>query len=160
MKKLEVLLVFSLFFVFNFIFVSSELIGDELSVNVNLLEPVVNVEIETDYISFRDIAKGYLSEAKQINITNFGTTDILFIPVLKNPSEIFENLYFYTSKGSAGSLTGYKKIGEFNGSVEKADVFGESNTEDFFIKLNLKDYGGEIDGNLTASVIFYVMPLD
>jgi hypothetical protein len=119
---------------------------DKLKVGVTIDAPILRINVVEDYVNLGHITKGGITNPRSFNITNTGTIDIKIQP-LNITSDIFSNLWIGNS-----NTTGYKRIGNFVGNISQGD------REDFWIKLDLRDYTGSITGNLSTNITFFVMP--
>jgi hypothetical protein len=116
-----------------------------VSVRITEFVPLLRVEIIEDSLYLGEVTKWRETLPKPFNITNTGNIDAYIRPEIIADS-IFSNLEISKSPGS-----GYKKIGEFVGKITVDDK------EDFWIKLNLKDYSDNFTGYVSTEITFLVM---
>jgi hypothetical protein len=121
--------------------------GESLNVNAQIDSPVLIINVVEDSICLGNLTKGYTTGGKPFNITNSGTIDAIIEPIIPT-DEIFSNYLMIANSSSAT----YKNASGFMGYV------GKGKKEDFWIKLDLTDYTGDITGNLSTNLTFIVMP--
>src|SRR3989339_796751 len=73
--------------------------SDSMNIKADILKSSVSINVP-DNITFEQITKGYLSERKDLNIENTGTTDINVIPLLEGINT--EGIYMHLD------LTGFE----------------------------------------------------
>jgi len=129
--------------------------GEKLGVKVTIEEQELKIKIVEEYVDLGEITKRYITNSSFFNITNKGTVDALIQPVVDSSDEIFSNLMISSKKTS-----GYNLTKNFIGKVPKSSTYKEENTESFWIKLNLTEYEGNVTGDLSTDIIFYVMSDD
>jgi hypothetical protein len=139
------LLLISLIFTISFGNSASYISDDTLRVGVLIEEPTLKITILEDYIYLGNLTKGDVTKPKPFNVTNTGTIDAIIQPMISS-NDIFSNLYVGNS-----STQGYEKIGEYTGKI------ASGHREDFWLKLDLRNYTGTITGNLSAEITFLVM---
>jgi hypothetical protein len=126
--------------------------NDKLTIGANINSPILMISVNEDYLNLGNITPGYITNSKQFNVINEGTADVTIQPQVDSPDGIFSNLFFATSNSST-----YKKIGDFTGNISKSSILGGTNQEDFWVKLDLKNYNGSVTGNLSTDITFFVM---
>ncbi len=131
--------------------------SDEMLVKVNVLETEVSISVP-DQVSFGNIAPGYLSERRDLDIINDGTVDVSISADLDESydGEIFENLAFRRILDDP--LT---SIDFFEVEVAKPASVGGERTQNVYAYLDLSDYEEEISIMMdhNATVIFTAVPL-
>ena len=138
-------------------FVSAMSDSQNMVVKVNVLQTKVGINVP-DQVVFKDIAAGYKSERKDLNIKNTGTTDITVTPTLdsNDSGDVFKYLTFQSTV-SADPV----KVGFFDFDIDKPSVVGDTRDQSLYMYLDLTDYDGEIQDNLmdhNATVVFTAMP--
>jgi len=131
--------------------------SDDMLVKVNVLETEVSISVP-DQVSFGNIAPGYLSERRDLDIINDGTVDVSISADLDESydGEIFENLAFRRILDDP--LT---SIDFFEVEVAKPASVGGERTQNVYAYLDLSDYEEEISIMMdhNATVIFTAVPL-
>jgi hypothetical protein len=140
-----ILLILPIVFIIPLENAESYILNDSLNVGVTIDAPVLMINIIEDSIYLGNITKGAVTVSKPFNITNAGTIDALIQPIIPS-NEIFSNLFIANSSSAT-----YQKATDFIGRVAKG------NKEDFWMRLDLKNYTGTITGNLSTNVTFLVM---
>ncbi|HLD54999.1 MAG TPA: hypothetical protein VJB35_01940 [Candidatus Nanoarchaeia archaeon] len=132
--------------------------SDSMNIKADILKSSVSINVP-DNITFEQITKGYLSERKDLNIENTGTTDINVIPLLEeNYTEgIFDHISF--KKTLSANLT---RIGNFEFEIKKPTTMGGIKTEGIYMHLDLTGFEGEIQNDLighNTNIIFWAIPI-
>ena len=138
-------------------FVSADEDGN-MTVKVNVLESEIGISVPNEII-IGDIAKGYISERKDLVIENTGTTDIDITLDLEESytGTIFQNLVFQRVLADDPVRLRY-----FDFEIEKPDEVGDTESETIYMYLDLQDYEGDIDDDMmdhSTTVIFTAMPI-
>jgi hypothetical protein len=142
-KSLIIIIIFSLICL-GFVYAS---VSETMRVSADILEPVVSISVP-DSIFIGETTKGYITNKTKIAIENTGTTNIKVTPMLEEGYEgIFENLYF--QRVLDDPLT---KIGEFEINIARPSAMGGSRKNETYIYLDLTDYSGSIEEDLTEEI--------
>ena len=131
--------------------------SDVMSVEVDIFESTVGISVP-ERVDFGDIAKGYISERQDVDLTNTGTTDIVVTPELTDGTEdIFSYLHF--RRILEDPLT---RIGFFEVEIERPASIGGERDQNVYMYLDLTNYIGEITEGETdheSEVTFWAMAL-
>lgn len=154
-NTLSIAFIFSIFLFAGFVSAAD---SDEMLVKVNVLETEVSISVPESMV-FEDIAQGYLSERKELNIKNIGTVDVDVTMDLDESYEgtIFQNIAFRKILSDPLIYIRY-----FNFEIEKPEVVGGERDEGIYMYLDLSEYEEEITTTMIdheATVIFTAVPL-
>lgn len=144
------------FLFFSFASASWEKSDQSTNITIELLEPVLKIEIMNDTLNMGNLTKGFVSDEQKITIRNSGTMDAIVRPEISTKNEISE--YLLVSNSTTDAY--FKKISDqvFNLSVKKPTSQGGYKDTSMYFKLDLTDYEGNQIGNITTNIIFWVMP--
>jgi hypothetical protein len=138
--------------------------NEVFNVTANILEPTINIFVETPRIYLGDVTSGYKTHGYPITIVNRGTADIVVSPRFSSQEDtIFTDHLLFGTESCASTC---KKVEEYNFTMdgESGSYVGEGNydTKTFYTKLDLTDYDGELSalGNISTELTFWVMPSD
>ncbi|MBS3071703.1 hypothetical protein J4408_01800 [Candidatus Pacearchaeota archaeon] len=137
--------VFLVFVLFVYMASGSEL----MTVEADIFVPgdVVSIEVP-DSIYLGNVTYGFESATDEykIFVNNTGTVNATITPMLINSSEqIFSHLYF-------GRILSdnFERIGNWSLELEKPAVFPGFKSSSFYIKLDLKDFSGDLNNDLVG----------
>jgi len=146
---------FALFLILSFTS-AQETEAAKMKVEVNIFAPVIKISVP-ESVFLGNITKGYSTDRVRIDVNNSGTTGVILIPRLAEGSNsIFRNLLL-----ARRTTEKFVQIGDFNMSISKPSSFGKTESDYFYIKLDLSDYEGEIRNDKIgekADVIFWAIP--
>jgi len=156
MKRLTLSLMLGVMVLLSFGFLSADA-SENMTVKVNVLESQVSISVP-DQVSFGNIASGYISERRDVDIINDGTVDVSVSADVDESynGTIFQNLAFRDILDDP--LT---SIDFFEIEVLKPNNVGEERIKDIYMYLDLSDYDEEVDEimNHNATVVFTAVPL-
>lgn len=98
-----------------------------------------------DSVFFGNISKGQeVRTTGKIKVNNTGNVAIIVTPELVDSSEdVFSNLYFsFLASGP------YIRIGDFSFNISAPPTQGSITSEDFYAKLDLKNYTGSLPSGI------------
>jgi hypothetical protein len=150
-------------FILGFLFSCSMVFADDVSnssilVSVDILEPVLSVEISPNNVDLGTLTKGYESDPINLTATNTGDIDVEIIPILnENAEDFFQYLEFAT-----GSCSTYTNVSKWDSSIiDASDIFGGIGEEySFCMHMDLKNYEDEIERdylNISTDLTFWVV---
>ena len=131
-----------LFFFMLILFFSFAIAGNVMTAEADIYVPadIVSIEVQ-DYAYLGNITVGQNSETVKVKvyINNTGNVNVTVTPQLVDSNEnLFKNLYF-----ARITTVPYQKIGVWSINISKPSS-GGVRKEDFWMKLDLGDYTGEI----------------
>jgi hypothetical protein len=155
MKKVFLSLMLCLCFFLAFASASSS--NETMKVKVDVIKSTIGISVPS-LIEYGNIAAGYLSDRKDIDIINLGNVDVRVTPELENYSEnIFTNLVFKNVLDDP-----FTQIGDYYIDIERPTVVGETRTESVYMYLDLTSYEEEISqdmDNHEANVTFWAVSI-
>ena len=136
-----IFLFFSVFFVIYFI--AFVIAGNVMTAETDIYVPaeIVSIEVQ-DYVYLGNITVGENSETEKVKvyINNTGNVGVVVTPQLVDSNEdLFDNIYF-----ARITTVPYEKIGSWSINISKPSS-GGVRKEDFWMKLDLSDYTGELN---------------
>jgi hypothetical protein len=151
-NKIGVFLFVGLIFSFGFVYASDT--NGMMQVSANVLETSIGIDVP-DMVSFGDIASGYLSDRRDIEIDNIGTVDLRVTPQLEvntseESEEVFKNIAFRAVLDDP-----LIKIGTYSLEILKPTLVGGIKTEKVYMYLDLTKYEGDVNSERNANVIFW-----
>lgn len=126
----------------------------ETTVVVDVIKETISIDVP-ESINFGTIAKGYVSDRKDVDIVNTGNIDLMITPEVSQDytGEIFDYISFRKI------LTDDPvKIGLFSIDVEKPTTLGDTKTTGFYSFLDLEKYPYPInqsEENHNSSIVFW-----
>ena len=134
-----------------------------LSISVDIKGSAISIGIDPSSIHLGEVAKGFDSRIENISVVNSGDINVKLQAVLPEGSEeIFGNLEFNTASCSTTTQSGWNKISGWSGlTVNKPSEYNGTRESYFCVKLNLKNYEGEIfeSASLTTDLKIWIMPV-
>lgn len=155
MKK--VFLTFVFCFCFLLAFVSASTSNETMKVKVDVIKSTIGISVPS-LIEYGNIAAGYLSERRDLDIINLGNVDVRVTPELDNYNDdIFTHLVFKETLDDP-----FTQIGDYYLDIEKPSVVGETRTEGVYMYLDLTNYNDEISQDMEnheANVTFWAVSI-
>ena len=155
MKKVFLTLMFC--FCFLMVFASAGTSNETMVVKVDVIKSTIGISVPS-LIEYGNIAAGYLSDRRDIDIINLGNVDVRVTPELDNYSEdIFTHLVFKETLDDP-----FTQIGDYYLDIEKPSVVGETRTEGIYMYLDLTNYEEEISQDMEnheANVTFWAVSI-
>ena len=141
-----------------FALVSAESSSNEtMKVKVDVIKSTIGISVPS-LIEYGNIAAGYLSDRKDIDIVNIGNVNVRVTPELNNYSDdIFTHLVFKEVLDDP-----FTQIGDYYIDIERPSVVGETRTEGIYMYLDLTNYNTEISqdmDNHEANVTFWAVSI-
>lgn len=158
MKSKILLLATFMILVSMMVFSSAE--GSEseiMKVKVNFLKPTVGISVP-DLVLFGDIAPGYLSERRDLDIVNLGNVDVRVTPELEDyDGDIFTNLAFKEVLDDP-----LIKIGNYYLDLPRPTEIGGTRMESVYMYLDLTRFDGNCSEDIIgheANVTFFALSI-
>jgi len=155
MKK--VYLSLALCFCFLLTFASAGESNETMKVKVDVMKSTIGISVPS-LVEYGNIAAGYLSDRKDIDIANIGNVDVRVTPELENYSaNIFTHLVFKEVLDDP-----FTQIGDYYLDIERPAVVGETRIEGIYMYLDLTAYEEEISQDMEnheANVTFWAVSI-
>jgi len=167
MKKVILLIVFIVSGFFMGGLVSADDYSDTQTINLTVFleEPIAKIEINSSFIDFGILTKGYETLPQEILIRNTGSLDVLVQTRIKNE---FENTFWENTlklapvvSASCTSTTSWKNVSAFETSLDRQAEYNQGYTEKrVCLKVDLEEYTEDIssDEQKSAELTFWIMP--
>ncbi len=133
--------------------------NDVMTAETDIIVPQGEVRIEVpDYVFVGNITWGFLMQTDETlsHINNTGTVDVTVTPELADPEEdIFSYLYFKRIQSDP-----FRRIGNWSVNISKPSEFGGTKTQNFYMKLDMRNYEGEINESMIghqAEIVFVAL---
>ena len=157
MKKINLLFALGFLSIFLLVFVSAGSSNETMKVKVDVMKSTIGISVPS-LIEYGNIAAGYLSERRDIDLVNIGNVDARVIPELENYSDdIFTHLVFKEVLDDP-----FTQIGDYYIDLERPAIVGETRSENVYMYLDLTGYEGEISEDLEnheANVTFWALSI-
>lgn len=153
-----------LFLAFSFVLFSSLLLvsaeesdSETMKVRVNFLKPTVGISVP-NLVIYGDIAPGYLSERRDLEIENSGNVDVRITPELDNyEGDIFTSLVFKNILDAP-----FTRIGDYFIDISRPSDVGGIRTEKIYMYLDLTSFSGNVSEEKLgheANVTFFALSI-
>jgi len=157
MKKINLLLTLGFLSLFMLVFASAGSSNETMKVKVDVMKSTIGISVPS-LIEYGNIAAGYLSERRDIDIVNLGNVDVRVTPELNKYNDtIFTHLVFKEVLDDP-----FTQIGDYYIDIERPAIVGETRSENVYMYLDLTSYEGETSvdiDNHEANVTFWALSI-